>query len=110
MAKDRPPLQNSNASVEGLRDGNGMMKLKATAWINPSEDERFNQEHIDACKDIAQKIDDLNLSIRIELVHKKGQDFQSWPTLGYFNLFRPWREEQQPQQSEPPRRDRAFGE
>jgi|DEB0MinimDraft_6_1074348.scaffolds.fasta_scaffold21441_3 hypothetical protein len=104
---NRPPLSNGKFIVDGLRDSNGQaMELKAAAYINTAKEDRFDQKKQELVQQIAKLIDDNDLRLRITLTHRVGPDYNNWPVLGDFNLFRPWRDDnaapaQAPQQSAP---------
>jgi len=104
---NRPPLSNGKFIVDGLRDSNGQaMELRASAYINTAKEDRYDQNKQALVQQIGKMIDDNNLSLRVTLTHRIGQDYTQWPELGSFNMFRPWRDDndapaQAPQQSAP---------
>ncbi|MGB0467985.1 MAG: hypothetical protein ACPGF7_10735 [Pontibacterium sp.] len=86
MAK--PPFSNNKFQLEGMRDAAGqLMDLKVGAWINPSKDDRFDEEKKKLCEHITQLIIDNNLGMRLKVEHRDGADYTAWPVLGHFNLF-----------------------
>lgn len=86
MAK--PPFSNNKFQLEGMRDATGqLMDLKVGAWINPSKDDRFDEDKKRLCEEITQMIIDNNLGMRLKVEHRDGADYTAWPTLGHFNLF-----------------------
>ena len=86
MAK--PPFSNNKFSLEGMRDQNGqLMELKVSAWVNPSNDDRDDMEKQKLAAHVSQLIIDNDLTMRLQVEHRSGPDYNAWPTLGYFNLF-----------------------
>ena len=86
MAK--PPFSNNKFSLEGMRDQNGqLMELKVSAWVNPSKDDRDDMEKQKLAAHVSQLIIDNDLTMRLQVEHRSGPDYNAWPTLGYFNLF-----------------------
>ena len=101
----RPTLGNSKFQMEGIRTSDGQpMELKASCWINPAKDDKFNQEKIAICEQINKLILDHNIGFRIQLEHINSADYNSWPTLGYYNLFsnKPRDQQSQQQTQQPP--------
>ena len=108
MAK--PPFSNNKFKIEGMRDQQGqLMELKASAWVNPSIDDREDMDKQAMAAHVAQLIIDNNLTLRVMVEHRNGPDYNSWPKLGYMNLFgnrprdaQPAQETTAPAQAAPP--------
>ncbi len=84
----KPTFKNNKFTLEFARGADGQpMELKASCWINPKKDDRYDEKKNAACDQIRQLVIDNDLSFRCTFEHRKGEDYNNWPKVGAFNLF-----------------------
>ncbi len=99
---NRPTLGISNFMLDGFMNNGQPVRMRASGWINPSKDDKFDQGKLAVVEQIKQMIIDNNLQISIKIDAKHGDDPQTWPKIGTMTMFanRP-RTEAQPQYQAP---------
>jgi hypothetical protein len=84
----KPTFKNNKFTLEFARGADGqVMELKASCWVNPKKDDRYDAAKNAACDQIRQLVIDNDLSFRVVFDHRQGDDYNNWPQVGAFNLF-----------------------
>ncbi len=94
---NRPSLGLSNFTLDGFMNNSQPVRMRASAWVNPSKDDKFDQAKLAIVEQVKQLIIENNLQISVRIDAKHGDDVQNWPKIGNMTLFanRP-RDDQQP--------------
>lgn len=84
---NKPTLGISNFMLEGFMNNGQPVRMRASGWINPSKDDKFDQTKLAIVEQIKKMIIDNNLQISVKIDAKHGDEPQNWPKIGTMTLF-----------------------
>ena len=84
---NKPTLGISNFMLDGFMNNGQPVRMRASGWINPSKDDKFDQAKLAIVEQIKKMIIDNNLQISVKIDAKHGDEPQNWPKIGTMTLF-----------------------